>query len=1187
MDKQQAQDIVKDALQNPFNRERFVYFIKNLLNKIDESKAFHARGYVPEIFKDHVKTYERIGTYTDPEDKKTDIIIVYLQKETALDRARTTQRNFIARYLKDRGEKESGLIAFVSPDEEDWRFSLVKMDYRFEEGKGGRVKIKEEFTPARRWSFLVGKNENCHTAQSKLYPIIADDKNNPTLAELEEAFNIEKVTKEFYTAIAKKFTELVGGERKIGSKKMVEKGCLRLPSTDNDTIEKEFAVRLIGRLLFCWFLKKKKSEKDVPLLDNIIISSRAVQQVTGYYHNMLERLFFQVLNTPHNKRIKEANHDPWPKVPFLNGGLFEPHRHDYYEIDALNHSKHLNTLIVPDEWLKELFKIFELYNFTIDESTTIDVDISVDPEMLGRIFENLLAEINPDTGETARKSTGSYYTPRPIVEYMVDESLKQYLLTQVSASADVIPVKTGIQKEKGLDSCLRRNDDNGIETKISRLLSYAESDIDLSEEEKDLIIDALDRVKIIDPACGSGAFPMGILHKMLLILQKIDPESKKWLSKKLPRIDNKLLRHEVEAELKKKNWDYIHKLGIIQYSIYGVDIQPIAVEISKLRFFLSLIVDEKIDDSKPNRGVVPLPNLEFKFVSANSLIGLPKIKKEQDIGLGESQHDINRLKELRDAYFTASGGEKRKIEKDFRETQHKMFLHSLSWSTDSQTYKLSEWNPFADEAASWFDPEWMFGIKSPSHLAGEGTGDGGFDIVIANPPYLRIQIIKESAATEARYFKENYIAAKKGNYDIYVVFLELGLRLLNKIGEFAFILPHKFFNAQYGQPIRELLSKGKHVSQIVHFGEHQIFQGATNYTCLLFLKKSGIDYCRFLKVDDLENWFKTQQGSEGIISASQITAADWNFVIGKDSSLFEKLNKMPVKLGDIADIFVGLQTSADDVFIMDLIEDTPKTFRLRSKSLDTEWSFEKELLFPIVSGTDVNRYAPLPSRQYILFPYKVNDDSATLIDFKTITDKYPRTASYLKENKKRLEEREHDKMRGPSWYGYIYRKNMTKQSIEKLCVPRLIEKLYAAYDIDGSHYLDNVDVGGITLKESCQMQEIRYLLALLNSKLLQWYFPFVSAPFRGGWLSANRQFLSLLPIRFIDYSNKREHTLHENILQMVDQILAAKQQPPSPPFPKGELHNADTSVLEKQIDEMVYALYGLTPDEIAIVEGKK
>lgn len=378
------------------------------------------------------------------------------------------------------------------------------------------------------------------------------------------------------------------------------------------------------------------------------------------------------------------------------------------------------------------------------ESSTIDIEISVDPEMLGRIFENLLAEINPETGETARKSTGSYYTPRPIVEYMVDESLKQYLKTQTPPS--LYPSHQGREISSSLAGKLSSNipsptvgegkgEGESLDDKLSRLLSYGDYEVDLTETEKDAIIDALDKVKIIDPACGSGAFPMGILHKMLLILQKIDPESKKWLSKKLPRIDNKLLRHEVEAELKKKNWDYIHKLGIIQYSIYGVDIQPIAVEISKLRFFLSLIVDERVDDTKPNRGIVPLPNLEFKFVAANSLIGLPKAEG----GLAESHSDIEKLRELREAYFTAYGDEKRRIEKEFKETQGRMFLHALNWqATRSQTYKLSEWNPFEDTAASWFDAEWMFGVTD------------GYDITIGNPPYVRADAGEEHLALRQR-----------------------------------------------------------------------------------------------------------------------------------------------------------------------------------------------------------------------------------------------------------------------------------------------------------------------------------------------------------------------------------------------------------------------------------------------------
>ena len=244
------------------------------------------------------------------------------------------------------------------------------------------------------------------------------------------------------------------------------------------------------------------------------MSSDAIQKNKNYYHNILEPLFFEVLNTPGVNRIKTYEDAPWNAIPFLNGGLFNPHLNDFYNPGTLGISKHINTLKIPDEWIKELFDIFETYNFTIDENTSIDVELSIEPEMLGRIFENLLAEINPQTGETARKSTGSYYTPRPIVEYMVDESIKQYILTKTKLSED----------------------------KVSSLLSYEDVEPNLTDNEKNAVIDALDTIKIIDPACGSGAFPMGILQKILLILQKIDTESKKWLDKKLAKTGDTLLK---------------------------------------------------------------------------------------------------------------------------------------------------------------------------------------------------------------------------------------------------------------------------------------------------------------------------------------------------------------------------------------------------------------------------------------------------------------------------------------------------------------------------------------------------------------------------------------------------------------------------------------------------------------------
>ncbi len=445
--------------------------------------------------------------------------------------------------------------------------------------------------------------------------------------------------------------------------------------------------------------------------------------------------------------------------------------HDYYNIDQLlGVSKYINTLKVPDTWLIDLFEIFETYNFTIDENTSVDIELSIEPEMLGRIFENLLAEINPETGETARKSTGSYYTPRPIVDFMVNESLKQYLLTKTSIN----------------------------ENSISSLLAYEEEDTELSEEEQDAIINALDNIKIIDPACGSGAFPMGILQKMLLILQKIDPESRKWAKKKIDRIDNYILKNELQKKIDEGNWDYLHKLGIIQNSIYGVDIQSVAVDISKLRFFLSLIVDENVDDSKPNRGVKPLPNLEFKFVCANSLINLPK--KDTQVELFEESESIKKLKRLRETYFRSYGNDKKAVEKEFQDIQNEMFRASLSWlkagKKESKAVKLSQWKPFSGEPCEWFDPEWMFGIKD------------GFDIVIGNPPYGNL-IEKNQKNTLRKVYKFSNLS------EISSLFVEKGFDILKKQGCIVFIITFAITFGKNFSKIRFLLNENFEKTSIV------------------------------------------------------------------------------------------------------------------------------------------------------------------------------------------------------------------------------------------------------------------------------------------------------------------------------------------------------------------------------------
>ena len=470
---------------------------------------------------------------------------------------------------------------------------------------------------------------------------------------------------------------------------------------------------------------------------------------------------------------------------------------------------------------------------------------------------------------------------------------------------------------------------------------------------------------------------------------------------------------------------------------------------------------------------------------------------------------------------------------------------------------------------------------------------GGFDAIVGNPPYIRIQTLNETNPHAVAHFGQTYKAASKGNYDIYVVFVERALQLLNKEGVLGYILPHKFFNAKYGAGLRNVIAAGKHLAKIVHFGDQQVFAGATTYTCLLFLSKKRQSEFEFEKVKDLAGWAagpalgSVTPAEHGMLDAGKATVAEWNFNVGISTVLLDNLSQMPVKLGDFADVFVGLQTSADDVFILDLIKEGPNSLVLQSKSLASTWTFEKDLFQPVVSGIDVNRYAQLPTRQFILFPYEVVDEQAILLEFELVESKYPKTARYLLANQKRLENREGGKFRDKKWYRFGRSQNLGIQNRIKLCTPRLVNFLYSAFDRDGRFFLDNVDVGGITLKNSYGSHSYLYLLGLLNSFVLRFYFPSVSAPFRGGFMSANKQFLSQLPIRPINFADPADKAQHDKMVSLVEQMLEAKQKLAA------AQNEGDTNYytrrcaqLDQQIDALVYALYGLTDAEIAIVEGR-
>lgn len=644
--------------------------------------------------------------------------------------------------------------------------------------------------------------------------------------------------------------------------------------TDDTKYNSESVIRLITRLIFIWFIKEKKlipekifDKKELPKL----IKGFKEKGSKVYYRAILQNLFFATLNQKIEDRkfandggylkhrvdygiknlyryaddfliSKEEVIELFKKVPFLNGGLFdcldrENHDNKVIYLDGFSRNPKKQAQ-VPDELffsqensidlsdiysdkrkknekVKGLFNIFSHYKFTVAENTPIEEEVALDPELLGRVFENLLASYNPETKTTARKQTGSFYTPREIVNYMVDESLKAYL-------------KQKLETEAGMES---EDAEYGLEV----LLGYNEKDHLFNPKETNILVKAIDNCKIIDPACGSGAFPMGILHKLVFILQKLDPLNDIWRKVQLEnaikqtentfKLGDKKEREERLIEINNtfdenvNNPDYARKLFLIENCIYGVDIQPIANQISKLRFFISLVVDQKTDTNRDNLDIRPLPNLELKFVSANTLIGIEKPQAQGVLLDNPKVKELEKmLQDVRHRLFSAktSTAKQRLREKDKKlRDEMSSILKGSGWSNQSAR-QLAKWDPYDQNASSpFFDPEWMFGIKD------------GFDVVIGNPPYVDSENMTKNDLEFRNILKKHYKTAK-GNWDLFVIFIEKGMRLTKIKGAISYIVPNKLISAKYTSELRAFINK-KTVYNLIDYSMVDVFKEADVY----------------------------------------------------------------------------------------------------------------------------------------------------------------------------------------------------------------------------------------------------------------------------------------------------------------------------------------------------------------------
>ena len=649
-------------------------------------------------------------------------------------------------------------------------------------------------------------------------------------------------------------------------------------------------IRLITRLIFAWFIKEKRLVPDTLFtqreIEKILVSTEP--QESTYYKAILQNLFFATLNQEMNTPEKPTNRKfrgdgrqhynitslyryksyfndadealrLFEQIPFLNGGLFEcldkkakGESKNVLRVDGFS-DRDDNPLSVPnflffsEEKNVDLNKVYDTkgkrykvsglieilhrYKFTITENTPIEEEIALDPELLGKVFENLLAAYNPETGVTARKQTGSFYTPREIVDYMVNESLVAYLKTELETQ----------------QTTMSDSETSDIEKRLRHLIAYNDAPHQFNDEETTQLIKAIDTLKILDPACGSGAFPMGVLHKLVFILAKLDPRNDRWRQRQIARVENTIKAAEaiddstvrentirdLEGEINNINeaferneLDYGRKLFLIENCIYGVDIQPVAAQIAKLRCFISLIVDQKIDDTLENRGVRPLPNLETKFVSANALLGItgqlslrtPEIiKKEKELEAVRRRHFTARTPRTKTRYRERDAVLRAEIGK----------LLNVLGLPSSTAQEIAAWDPYDQNAsADFFDPEWMFGLAE------------GFNITIGNPPYVRADA--EGLQTLRQQIRDsNQYETLYGKWDLYIPFIERSYKLLKPGGFTTLIVSDAYCHAKYAQKSHDWFLKNSRILRLDFLSNLQIFDAAVKNLIYLFQRTDG------------------------------------------------------------------------------------------------------------------------------------------------------------------------------------------------------------------------------------------------------------------------------------------------------------------------------------------------------------
>ena len=1094
----------KEVIESRYNRAAW----QQLLHDIFHNKVnFWNRPSEVHVSSRLAKQALNLGKISLSDGESIAVYEVELADNVNIERNRRGIRDMLTTDWHNMGYAGAFMFCFRK-DESALRFSYVSETWGFNK-QGEYEKIS---TNTKRYTYLLGEGRGCRTAIEQ-FKILHDSK--LALSDITAAFSVETLTKQFYKDLFEWYQWAVEPTSNI-----TFPNNTTTEDDDRDDIETKI-IRMITRIMFVWFIKQKNLVPDrifdIDFLSTVLKDFDPYSTSIGNYYNaILQNLFFGTLNraiidedgntrkfaTSSKRDIKTLYRyaemfsiseqeviKMFAEIPFLNGGLFEcldKTRHidgveQCYNFDGFSRNdlrfadgRYKHRAVVPNNLFfepeKGLIPILNRYNFTIEENSPEEQQVALDPELLGKVFENLLGAYNPETKETARNQSGSFYTPREIVNYMVDESLIAYL------------------GDNDFTRSLFRNDFSFEKSKIEEYKKLAEK---------------IKTVKILDPACGSGAFPMGLLNRMVEILERISPD------------------------------EYIYnlKLSVIENCLYGSDIQSIAAQITKLRFFISLICDCEKDASKPNFGIPTLPNLETKFVSANSLVA--KKKKPAEGNLFENpeiEPTKNELAEIRHKHFSAkSASTKHRLrEKDqvLREKLAKLLSDDDNFAPEDAK-QLAAWSPYDQNAVSpFFDPEWMFGLTD------------GFDIVIGNPPYIQLQ---NNGGELAQLYEGCGYSTFARTGDIYCLFYERGWQLLKKNGYLCYITSNKWMRAGYGEKTRGFFANKTNPMLLIDFAGVKIFESATVDTNILLFSKSSNQHKTVCAVANKQNKDSVKNLSDFVQQQNSVcdfgSSDSWVVLSPIEQSIKKKIEAVGTPLRDWnINIYRGVLTGCNEAFI---INTEKRDEILANCQTDDERTRTAELIRPILRGRDIKRYGYVDNGLFLINTHNGIRNKLPRID---IND-YPAVKTHLDQYWDRISTRA-DK--GDTPYNLRNCAYLEDFSKPKIIWKRIGSILRFSYDSKGCLGLDSTCFA--------TGQHIEYLCCVLNS--LMGHYLLKDSPKTGtGDLLVSVQ---AIEPACIPYNSQYDERLSS--------LLTA------------QITNS-SNVIEKEINDIVFTIYSLSPIE--------